>query len=150
MAGMADENHGWFAYSILIALAVGATLVPLALPQIARLFRKPRQQIRQAQAELSGESMTEAAKVAEDATVNTRYFTAIQLGALITLPVFLMIPLVNPSSGRSIWSSLSMIILCITTGIALVYVNRKGDLRWIRTVQQNGPESSVQARGDSP
>lgn len=139
MAGMAAENQGWFAYSVLLVVAGVMTLLPLVGQLMLRITRG-RESSRPRSVQAHSDN---ASSVSRFQPLNTRYFTAAQMAALLALPLLLLIPLIAPESGSSPHAALSLIVLCVTGGCALVYANRKGDLRWIDAMER--PE-----RGDEP
>jgi len=139
MAGMAAENQGWFAYSVLLVVAGVMTLLPLVVHLALRMARG-----REASRPSSGQpSRDNSSSISRFQPINTRYFTAAQMAALLALPLLLLVPLIAPESGNSPHAAISLIVLCVTGGCALVYANRKGDLRWIDAMERP-------ARGDEP
>jgi NADH:ubiquinone oxidoreductase subunit 3 (subunit A) len=133
MAGMATESQGWFAYSVLLVVAFSVTMLPLVLQMIVRLIGSKKSVARAA----PRASLGEASSISRLQSLNTRYFTASQIGALIALPLMLLVPLIGPESGASWHSAILMLVLCATGGCSLVYANRKGDLRWIDTMEHS-------------
>ncbi len=133
MAGMATESQGWFAYSVLLVVALSVTVVPLVLQMMVRLIRS-RKGVTQ---DAPRASSAEASSISRLQSLNTRYFTASQIGALVALPLMLLVPLIGPESGGSWHAAILMLVLCTTGGCALVYANRKGDLRWIDAMEHS-------------
>jgi NADH:ubiquinone oxidoreductase subunit 3 (subunit A) len=142
MAGMAAENQGWFAYLVLLVVAVIVTMLPLALQLMLRMFRG-----REASRPSSVQPVVEAASsISRFQPLNTRYFTAAQMAALLALPLLLLVPLVAAESGNSLHAALSLVVLCVTGGCTLVYANRKGDLRWIDSMDRPASDGDERAR----
>jgi NADH:ubiquinone oxidoreductase subunit 3 (subunit A) len=131
MAGMAAENQGWFAYSVLLVVAVIMTTLPLVIQLVLRAARG-REESRPPSTQPAPET---ASSISRFQSLNTRYFTAAQVAALLVLPLLLLVPLVAPEPGSSLHAALSLVVLCVTGGCTLVYANRKGDLRWIDTME---------------
>lgn len=114
-------EQGWASYRVVFAAMAVAMLFPLLLLVLGKLAGVWRREPRRASIGVK------ATPLSADGTLNTRYFSAAQMGGLIGLPMLLMVPLVG-ESGRLV--ALSVLTLCATTGCALVYANRKSDLRW--------------------
>ena len=131
MAGMAAENQGWFAYSVLLVVALAMAALPPATRLFVRLFSRSPARTPGAQ---SGPLPMGLPRVSQCSPVNTRYFSAAQIGAIIGLPLMLVIPLAEPQSEGSAFAAAALLLICALTGCALVHANRKGDLRWIDSV----------------
>jgi len=145
MDGVAAQNQGWFAYSVVIVVAGFAVLVPVVVGQVFRLFSKTKRAEKLEETPQGRALQAEDLNVSRGSIINTRYFTAVQVGVLLTLPLILLIPLAIPLNGRGL-SSVSLITLCLTAGVALIYSNRKGDLRWISSTQPDNQQASSNTR----
>jgi NADH:ubiquinone oxidoreductase subunit 3 (subunit A) len=141
MAGMATESQGWFAYSVLLVIALSVTMLPLVLQLIIRLIGPRR--IHPVSPRASTKALSSISRLQ---SLNTRYFTASQIGALLALPLLLLVPLIGTESETSWHAAILLIVVCLTGGCALVYSNRKGDLRWVDAMDRN-PEGEDGRRG---
>ena len=119
-------SPGWDAYG-LVFVAIGVAFsVPLVLHVLGRLFNLwPRMD------EAAEETPPRTAEVPPESTINTRYFTAAQTAGIVGLPLFMLVPLFGAGPQLSGWVVLSV---GVCAGAALVYANRKGDLRWNDTL----------------
>jgi NADH:ubiquinone oxidoreductase subunit 3 (subunit A) len=139
MAGVAGEHQGWTAYSILFAVVACALLFPFCLQIVVRFLfpLKPGEGVEPAM----------GSTVPRQRTMNTRYFTAIQQGVLLILPLVMLIPLVGFSASVSTVGLISTLGICASFGCALVYANRKGDLLWMNTWLQKGHDDGSEGEG---
>lgn len=133
MAGMAAENQGWFAYSVLLVLALFIASLPLAHQGLMRFLANSKDQT------LAPPLPPQKANsfISRFQPINTRYFTVVQIATVLILPLLLLAKLIAPDSASSLHGAVSTIVLCITGGCALVYANRKGDLRWIDSMDRS-------------
>lgn len=136
-------SHGWDAYRVVFVTVAVALVVPALLHFLTRLAGVgPR-----------GDGAAAEAPPAERnipvyQTINTRYFTAAQLSGLLAMPFILLVPLA--ARGGSPATTLLMLSVAIILGSALVYANRKGDLRWHdRVYQGNEKANSDEQAGGS-
>lgn len=130
MAGMAAGNHGWLDYSILLLLAAFAVALPLLLQFGARLLR-PKELQREIPKEIDAFQVER--DVSRKQSIHTRYFSAVQVGSAWVLPLGLLIPIAHPEVKDSIYATVSLLSICLTMGVALIYLNRKGDLKWMES-----------------
>ncbi|MBU6376257.1 MAG: hypothetical protein KGQ59_09700 [Bdellovibrionales bacterium] len=147
MDGLAAENQGWFAYSVLMVVAGLAVAAPIVVSQILRFFGGPPKEASVADSAVAQSSASEGGgSVPRVSVINTRYFTAVQVGVLISLPLLLMIPLAIQQSGRR-YSSVALLTLTLTAIVSLVYSNRKGDLKRIASARGSSPEPFADQKG---
>ncbi len=128
MAGMAAGNHGWLDYSILLFLAAFAVALPLLLQFGARLLRSKELQ---RDSSKEGDCFHVERDIPTNQSIHTRYFSAVQVGSAWALPLGLLIPIAHPEVKESIYATISLLTICLTMGVALIYLNRKGDLKWM-------------------
>lgn len=126
MAWMAAENQGGFGYGVLLVAAL-AYWAPLFF----QTFRS--QSLRQKEGSQHG-------FIAREAPLNTRYFTAAQIGVSFALPFCIVIPLTDEKCLQSGYSVILLFLLSLSGGIALIYANRKGDLNWLDQVESSNHE----------
>ncbi|MEN9723978.1 MAG: hypothetical protein RJB38_1964 [Pseudomonadota bacterium] len=131
----AIKDEAWVAYSVLVLLALGAALAPLFLRATVRLFQSSRKRADEVTPTALKKESAQASILPATSSVNTRYFTAAQLGGVLTIPLVLLIPLVTLSDGDDFASLLSLVVICLSMGCALTYLNRKGDLRLLQSLQ---------------
>ena len=131
MAGMAAENQGWFAYSVLLVAAAAMAALPAVFRFLARHFFRSSAPVSESP---KSPAPSDSFRAPRAGAVNTRYFSAAQIGMLIGLPLLLVIPLAEPRAGSPAHAAASLILLCLLAGCGLLYANRKGDLRWIDDV----------------
>ena len=125
MAWMAVENQGGFASGVLL-VAVLFFFAPLLARKVFRVMTKTHEKT--SEPPVTGSRYS---TIPKEYPLNTRYFGAAQVGACLTLPFCLVIPLSSQEAMKSGYSVFLLLFLCLVSGVALVYSNRKRDLRWL-------------------
>lgn len=136
------SSPGWDAYGLVFVAILVAFSVPLLLHVVGRLLNLWPQAEK-----ASEETPPRQAEVPPEGTINTRYFTAAQMAGIVGLPLFMLLPLL--SSGPQV-AGLAVLSIGICGGAALVYANRKGDLRWNDALSREGNEEPFNKTGGSP
>ncbi|NDD91453.1 hypothetical protein EBZ37_05150, partial [bacterium] len=77
MDGVAAQNQGWFAYSVVIVVAGFAVLVPVVVGQVFRLFSKTKRAEKLEEPPQGRALQAEDLNVSRGSIINTRYFTAV-------------------------------------------------------------------------
>jgi len=121
MEQAANAAQGWEAYGVVFVAMVVATLLPLALMLSVRRPAGPK-------SSKTPPETLKAPAIGIAQSINTRYFTATQVGALLFAPFLLLLPL---AGHGGVVPALGVLSVCTTAGCALIYSNRKGDLRWL-------------------
>ena len=116
------SSPGWGAYGLVFVAMMVALSIPCLLHVLGRLLDLWPQAEQAAE-----ETPPRQPEVPPEGTINTRYFTAAQMAGIVGLPLFMLLPLL--SAGSQV-AGLAVLSIGICGGAALVYANRKGDLRW--------------------
>jgi hypothetical protein len=123
-------SQGWGAYgSVLAAMAVALAL-PLLLHAAGRILGL------WTKSEPSGDQAPPRPRqIAPTDSLNTRYFSAMMMAGLMTMPLFMLLPLIStpgasPDGLLREFSALATISVSVCVGAALIYANRKLDLKW--------------------
>ncbi len=147
MTTLSDSGpQGWGAYgSVLAAMAVALAL-PLLMYAGGRLIGLWSARSPSEQRPTDQQPAPHPRQIAPSDTLNTRYFSAMMMAGLMTMPLFLLLPFVGGTQADlQDFSTLATLSISICAGAALVYANRKSDLKW------NGettPERSDQGEGE--
>lgn len=127
-------SHGWDAYRVVFVTVAVALAVPVLLHFLTRLAGLgPRGDGAAAEAPPSERDIPVLQ------SINTRYFTAVQLAGLLALPFVLLVPFA--ALGGSPATTLLVLSVTLVGATALVYANRKGDLRWHDRVYREADET---------
>jgi hypothetical protein len=129
-----SPGQHWSAYGAVFLAMLVAAIVPAVLRLLGAMLG-----IWSADA---SPAPARDAIIPPEAPLNTRYFTPVRLGGILALPAFALIPFFEEVGARTSFVVLSV---CLMLGGAIVYANRKGDLRWDDGFERE-PHSKEQAR----
>ncbi|MFN7685736.1 MAG: hypothetical protein ACK5QT_10045 [Oligoflexia bacterium] len=130
MATFSDvASQGWATYGSVFVAMLGALGLPVMLHLLGRAVGVWPKKNGAAE-----EAPPQKVDISPESTLNTRYFSAAQVGAILAIPLFVLLPLVGVRDGWASFATLAIVSVCVCIGAALVYANRKRDLRWIDSV----------------
>ena len=116
-------SHGWDAYRVVFITVAVALAVPVLLHFLTRLAGVgPRGD------GAAAEAPPKERDIPVLQSIHTRYFTAVQVAGLLAMPFVLLVPFA--AQGGSAATTILILSVALLGGAALVYANRKGDLRW--------------------
>ena len=134
-------THGWDAYRVVFITIAVALAVPVFLHFLTRVVG-----VRHLGDGAAAEAPPHEVNVPVGRSINTRYFSAAQQAAILGLPLMLLVPLAA-AGGRS--HALAVLSVSVFSGAALVYANRKGDLRWHEKVSPEEGQASENSSGEA-